>query len=141
MTPRHHRPVTRRRLLTALCGAVVAGPAISVIAPDALATPTSRPADTGPQESGALPLTIANATGAYGNASVHVYVVGTRDGHPVRVTPDDALARAQRKRGPRPAPGVAPRKRPTPGTPAARKNGLASSGRAASRRKAASRPA
>jgi hypothetical protein len=90
MTSRHHRPMTRRRLLTALCGAVVAGPTISVVAPYALATGT--PGDAAPQGPGALPLTVVNATGSYGNASVHLYVVGNRDGRQVRVTPDGALA-------------------------------------------------
>lgn len=88
MTSRHHRPMTRRRLLTALCGAVVAGPAISVVAPYALAGP----GDAAPQATGALPLTVVNATGAYANASVHLYVVGNRDGRQVRLTPDGTLA-------------------------------------------------
>ncbi|MYR59057.1 glycosyl hydrolase, partial [Streptomyces sp. SID625] len=45
-----------------------------------------------PAAAGALPLTIANDSGSYDNASVHVYIVGSQDGAQVRVTPDGTLA-------------------------------------------------
>jgi hypothetical protein len=92
-TPRHQQPMTRRRLFTALCGAAVAGPVASVLAPDALARGSKADtAATAADDAGGLPLTIANATGGYDNASVYVYVVGNKDGKQVRVTPDGGLA-------------------------------------------------
>jgi Beta-1,3-glucanase len=86
---RHQRPLTRRKLLTALAGAAVAGPVISVAAPNALALGTGV---TTPQAAGTLPLTITNSTGTYGNSSVYVYIVGNLDGRQVRVVPDGTLA-------------------------------------------------
>ncbi|MET9148835.1 beta-1,3-glucanase family protein [Streptomyces sp. NPDC004042] len=86
MTPRHQRPLGRRTFLTALGGAALAAPALAALAPRALAD-SARPA-----AAGALPLTIANNSGSYDNASVHVYIVGNQDGAQVRVTPDGTLA-------------------------------------------------
>ncbi|WP_030175347.1 beta-1,3-glucanase family protein [Streptomyces sp. NRRL S-813] len=88
MAPRHQRTLGRRKFLAALGGVAVAAPAAAVIAPHALAgTPsqTTAAADT-------LPLTIVNNTGSFGNASVHVYIVGNQDGRQVRVTPEGTLA-------------------------------------------------
>ncbi|GAA2442495.1 beta-1,3-glucanase family protein [Streptomyces glaucus] len=90
MTPRHRRPVGRRKLLFALGGAAVAAPAVAAIAPHALAG-TAPDADKA-EAAGALPLTIVNDTGAFGNANVHVYIVGNQGGRQVRVTPDGTLA-------------------------------------------------
>lgn len=84
MTPRHHRTVTRRKLLTAFAGAAVAGPAVAVAAPHAFGS-TARAAD-------ALPLTIVNNSGSFAGSSVYLYIVGNQDGKQVRVTPDGALA-------------------------------------------------
>ncbi len=92
MTPRHHRPMTRRKLLTALAGAAVAGPAIAVAAPHALATVASSNGSSTAGTDGKLPLTVVNKTGSYGNSSVHVYIVGNQGGRQVRVTPDGTLA-------------------------------------------------
>ncbi|MFJ7073818.1 beta-1,3-glucanase family protein [Streptomyces sp. NPDC098781] len=90
MTPRHQRPLGRRRLLFALGGAAVAVPAAATLAPYALAgTPAAGDASAA---AGPLPLTIVNDSGSFGNASVHVYVVGNQDGRQVRVTPDGTLA-------------------------------------------------
>ncbi|MFD8615215.1 beta-1,3-glucanase family protein [Streptomyces sp. NPDC059631] len=86
MAPRHQRPLGRRTFLTALGGAALAAPALAALAPRALAD-SARPA-----AAGALPLTIANDSGSYDNASVHVYIVGNQDGAQVRVTPDGTLA-------------------------------------------------
>ncbi|MEV6795606.1 beta-1,3-glucanase family protein [Streptomyces sp. NPDC051320] len=91
MTPRHHRPITRRKLLTALAGAAVAGPAIAVVAPHALAS-VAPGGGASPKAAGALPLKIVNNTGSYANSAVYLYVVGNQDGKQVRVTPDGALA-------------------------------------------------
>ncbi|MFJ8544000.1 glycoside hydrolase family 64 protein [Streptomyces sp. NPDC093586] len=90
MTPRHHRPLGRRKLLTAFGGAVVAAPAVAAVAPQALAgTGTGADSDaSAPEAGGALPLTIVNSTGSFGNADVHVYIVGNQDGRQVRVAPD-----------------------------------------------------
>ncbi|MEU3664485.1 glycoside hydrolase family 64 protein [Streptomyces sp. NPDC032940] len=90
MTPRHHRPLGRRKLLVALGGAVVAAPAVAAVAPHALAGTDSDAAV--PEAAGALPLTIVNSTGSFGNADVHVYIVGNQDGRQVRVTPDGTVA-------------------------------------------------
>ncbi|MGW0812148.1 beta-1,3-glucanase family protein [Streptomyces viridiviolaceus] len=90
MTPRHQRSLARRKLLVALGGAVVAAPAVAAVAPHALAG-TTPDAEAAPA-AGALPLTIVNSTGSFGNADVHVYIVGNQDGRQVRVTPDGTLA-------------------------------------------------
>ncbi|GHA17714.1 glycoside hydrolase family 64 protein [Streptomyces echinoruber] len=89
MTPRHQRDLSRRKLLFALSGAAVAIPAAAVIAPHALAGTTQQKTSAA---SGGLPLTIVNNSGSFGNASVHVYIVGNQDGRQVRVTPDGNLA-------------------------------------------------
>ncbi|MER5209701.1 glycoside hydrolase family 64 protein [Streptomyces sp. NPDC002838] len=90
MTPRHqHRP-GRRKLLFALGGAAVAAPAVAALAPHALAG-TADGSDAA-AAAAALPLTIVNGSGSFGNASVHVYIVGNQDGRQVRVTPDGTLA-------------------------------------------------
>ncbi|WP_405593888.1 beta-1,3-glucanase family protein [Streptomyces sp. NBC_01092] len=90
MTSRHQRPLGRRRLLFALGGAAVAVPVAATVAPYALAdTPAGGDA---PAAAGPLPLTIANDSGSFGNASVHLYIVGNQDGRQVRVTPDGTLA-------------------------------------------------
>ncbi|MFF7333824.1 beta-1,3-glucanase family protein [Streptomyces sp. NPDC008150] len=89
MTPRHQRSHSRRRVLFALGGAAVAVPAAAALAPYALADPSTGPA---PAAAGALPVTIVNSTGAYDNASVHVYIVGNVNGTQVRVTPDGTTA-------------------------------------------------
>ncbi|MFJ8754272.1 beta-1,3-glucanase family protein [Streptomyces sp. NPDC102441] len=90
MTPRHQLDVSRRKLLTALAGAAVAAPAIAVIAPHALAT--ADPENNGTKAAGALPLTIVNNSGSFGNSSVFLYIVGNQDGKQVRVTPEGSLA-------------------------------------------------
>ncbi|WP_328539016.1 beta-1,3-glucanase family protein [Streptomyces sp. NBC_00344] len=92
MAPRHHRPITRRKLLTAIAGAAVAGPAAAVVAPHALASVTSGSAGPAPRTAGALPLKVVNNTGSYTNSSVHLYIVGNQDGKQVRVTQDGALS-------------------------------------------------
>ncbi|MFE5812615.1 glycoside hydrolase family 64 protein [Streptomyces sp. NPDC056479] len=90
MAPRHQRPLGRRRLLLALGGAAVAVPAAATLAPYALAD-TSAAGDAS-VAAGPLPLTIVNDSGSFGNASVHLYIVGNQDGRQVRVTPDGTLA-------------------------------------------------
>ncbi|MFC4333327.1 beta-1,3-glucanase family protein [Streptomyces andamanensis] len=86
MAPRHQRPLGRRTFLTALGGTALAAPALAALAPRALAGPARSAA------AGALPLTIANDSGSFDNASVHVYIVGNQDGAQVRVTADGTLA-------------------------------------------------
>ncbi|MGI5441649.1 beta-1,3-glucanase family protein [Streptomyces shenzhenensis] len=86
MTARHQRSLARRKLLFALGGAAVAAPVVAALGPHALAGTDA------PKAAGALPLTIANDSGAFDNASVHVYVVGNQEGKQVRVTPDGTLA-------------------------------------------------
>ncbi|WP_329073561.1 beta-1,3-glucanase family protein [[Kitasatospora] papulosa] len=90
MPPRHQRDLSRRKLITALAGAVVAVPAAAVIAPHALAT--KDPAKGNSKAAGALPLTIVNNSGSFANTSVRVYVVGNQDGRQVRLTPEGTLA-------------------------------------------------
>ncbi|MFF6989187.1 beta-1,3-glucanase family protein [Streptomyces sp. NPDC010273] len=90
MTPRHQRPLGRRKLLFALGGAAVAAPAVAALAPYALADTKSM--ETNAAQAGALPLTLVNNSGSFDNASVHVYVVGNVDGKQVRVTPDGTIA-------------------------------------------------
>ncbi|MGQ4476413.1 glycoside hydrolase family 64 protein [Streptomyces sp. SAS_276] len=90
MTPRHQRPLGRRKLLFALGGAAVAAPAVAALAPYALADTKSM--ETNAAQAGALPLTLVNNSGSFDNASVHVYVVGNADGKQVRVTPDGTIA-------------------------------------------------
>ncbi|MET7386909.1 beta-1,3-glucanase family protein [Streptomyces sp. NPDC005529] len=89
MTPRHQRDLTRRKMLFALGGAAVAVPAIAVAGPYALAGPTDASTKAA---AGSLPLTVVNNSGFFGNASVHIYVVGNQDGQQVRVTQDGTLA-------------------------------------------------
>ncbi|MFI6013197.1 glycoside hydrolase family 64 protein [Streptomyces sp. NPDC051243] len=90
MTSRHQRGPGRRRLLLALGGAAVAVPTAAALAPYALA---GTPTDRGTRAAAAsLPLTIVNNSGSFGNANVHVYIVGNQDGRQVRVTPDGTLA-------------------------------------------------
>ncbi|WP_030543591.1 glycoside hydrolase family 64 protein [Streptomyces albus] len=85
MAPRHQRSLTRRKMLFALGGAAVAVPAIATVAPHALGgeARTSAP--------GSLPVTIANNSGSFDNASVHLYVVGNLDGRQVRLTPEGTV--------------------------------------------------
>jgi hypothetical protein len=90
MTPRHRHPLTRRTLLAGLGGAVVAAPAVAALAPHALAETNGSKA--APKAAAPLPLTLVNDSGSFGNASVHVYVVGNADGRQVRLTPDGTLA-------------------------------------------------
>ncbi|MGR3875010.1 glycoside hydrolase family 64 protein [Streptomyces graminifolii] len=90
MTPRHQRPLGRRKLLFALGGAAVAAPAVAALAPYALADTKSLETDAA--QAGALPLTLVNNSGSFDNASVHVYVVGNVDGRQVRVTQDGTIA-------------------------------------------------
>ncbi|MEV5545646.1 beta-1,3-glucanase family protein [Streptomyces sp. NPDC052309] len=92
MTPRHRHPLGRRKLLVALGGAAVAAPAVAAVAPHALAGTTGEDGAARAQAAGALPLTVVNSTGSFGNADVHVYIVGNQDGRQVRVTPDGTLA-------------------------------------------------
>ncbi|CAL9345033.1 Glucan endo-1,3-beta-glucosidase [Streptomyces sp. enrichment culture] len=92
MTARHQRPLGRRKLLVALGGAAVAAPAIAAIAPHALADNGSDAARAGTGAAGALPLTVVNETGSFGNGDVHLYVVGNVDGKQVRLAPDGTLA-------------------------------------------------
>ncbi|MGV9558551.1 beta-1,3-glucanase family protein [Streptomyces sp. NPDC003522] len=89
MSPRHQRNLTRRKMLFALGGAAVAVPAAAAVAPYALAGQTD---GAGTKAAGALPLTIANNSGAFGDTDVHVYIVGNQDGKQVRVTEDGTLA-------------------------------------------------
>ncbi|KUO02964.1 beta-1,3-glucanase family protein [Streptomyces caeruleatus] len=91
MTSRHQRQLGRRRLLLALGGTAVAVPAAAAVAPYALAG-TPEDGDTRAAAAAALPLTIVNDSGSFGNANVHVYIVGNQDGRQVRVTPDGTLA-------------------------------------------------
>ncbi|MEU3251779.1 glycoside hydrolase family 64 protein [Streptomyces sp. NPDC006997] len=86
MTARHQRQLGRRKLLFALGGAAVAVPAAAAIAPYALAD------DPDASTAAGLPLTVVNDTGTFGNAEVHLYIVGNQDGRQVRVTPDGGLA-------------------------------------------------
>lgn len=88
MASRHQRPLGRRRFLTVLGGAAVAAPAAAAIAPHAFA---DTPSGSGTSAARTLPLTIVNNSGAFGNASVHVYIVGNQGGRQVRVTPDGTL--------------------------------------------------
>ncbi|GHF00609.1 beta-1,3-glucanase family protein [Streptomyces fumanus] len=90
MTPRHQRRLGRRKLLVALGGAAVAAPVAAAVAPYALAGTDSGRAGT--RAAGALPLTVVNGTGSFGDADVHLYIVGNQDGRQVRVTPDGTLA-------------------------------------------------
>lgn len=94
MTPRHQRPLGRRKLLVALGGAVVAAPVAAAVAPHALAGVDADGDTAAPraEAAGALPLTIVNDTGSFGNADVHVYIVGNQDGRQVRLTPDGTVA-------------------------------------------------
>ncbi|MFE0819323.1 glycoside hydrolase family 64 protein [Streptomyces sp. NPDC058794] len=94
MTPRHQRPLGRRKLLAALGGAAVAAPVAAAVAPHALAGvgADGDPAAPRTEAAGALPLTLVNRTGSFGNADVHVYIVGNQDGTQVRVTPDGTVA-------------------------------------------------
>ncbi|GGS42634.1 beta-1,3-glucanase family protein [Streptomyces griseoviridis] len=93
MTPRHQRPLGRRKLLVALGGAAVAAPAVAALAPHALAGNATDGALTGAgAAAGALPLTVVNETGSFGDGDVHLYVVGNADGRQVRLTPDGTLA-------------------------------------------------
>ncbi|GGN79102.1 glycosyl hydrolase [Streptomyces albiflavescens] len=89
MTPRHQRNLSRRKLFIALGGAAVAAPAVGALAPYALAGTTDGSTKAA---AGSLPLTIANQSGSFDNASVHVYIVGNQDGKQVRVTQDGTLA-------------------------------------------------
>ncbi|MFE2260519.1 glycoside hydrolase family 64 protein [Streptomyces griseosporeus] len=89
MAPRHQRNLTRRKMLFALGGAAVGIPAIAAIAPHALAGQSEGQAATA---TGSLPVTVINNTGSFGNASVHLYVVGNADGKQVRLTPDGTIA-------------------------------------------------
>ncbi|GAB2782724.1 glycoside hydrolase family 64 protein [Streptomyces chlorus] len=91
MTPRHQRSLGRRKVLFALGGAAMAVPAAAALAPHALAetSPDMRPTAAA---AGTLPLTIVNNSGSFGNANVHLYIVGNQDGRQVRVTPDGTLA-------------------------------------------------
>lgn len=91
MTPRHQRNLGRRKVLFALGGAAVAIPAAAAIAPHALADQSGE-RKAGPAAAGALPLTIVNNSGSFGNANVHVYIVGNVDGRQVRVTPEGTVA-------------------------------------------------
>ncbi|MEU3146217.1 MULTISPECIES: beta-1,3-glucanase family protein [unclassified Streptomyces] len=90
MTPRHQRSLGRRKVLFALGGAAVAVPA-AALAPHALAeaSPDTRSATAA---TGPLPLTVVNDSGSFGNANVHLYIVGNQDGRQVRVAPDGSLA-------------------------------------------------
>jgi hypothetical protein len=89
MAPRHQRSLTRRKMLFALGGAAVGVPAIAAIAPHALA---GQGGGSATAAAGALPVTVVNDSGSFGNGSVHLYVVGNADGKQVRLTPDGTLA-------------------------------------------------
>ncbi|KOT40777.1 glycosyl hydrolase [Streptomyces caelestis] len=89
MTPRHQRDLGRRKVLFALGGAAVALPAAAAIAPHALADQSGE--QKAGAAAGALPLTIVNDSGSFGNANVHLYIVGNVDGRQVRVTPEGAV--------------------------------------------------
>ncbi|MCZ4611816.1 beta-1,3-glucanase family protein [Streptomyces sp. Lzd4kr] len=90
MTSRHQRPLGRRRLLFALGGAAVAVPVAATVAPYALAGTTA--GGDAKAAAGSLPLTIANGSGSFDNANVHLYIVGNQDGKQVRLTPEGTLA-------------------------------------------------
>ncbi|QOV40679.1 glycosyl hydrolase [Streptomyces ferrugineus] len=90
MTSRHQRRLGRRRLLFTLGGAAVAVPAAATMGPYALAGTSA--GNGAPAAAGPLPLTIVNDSGSFGNANVHLYIVGNQDGRQVRVTPDGTLA-------------------------------------------------
>ncbi|EGX56506.1 glycosyl hydrolase [Streptomyces zinciresistens K42] len=90
MTSRHQRHLGRRRMLFALGGAAVAVPAVATVAPYALADTSADAAS--PTAADTLPLTIVNGSGSFGNANVHLYIVGNQDGRQVRVTPEGTLA-------------------------------------------------
>ncbi|MFC8867521.1 beta-1,3-glucanase family protein [Streptomyces sp. NPDC057148] len=94
MTPRHQRPLGRRKLLVSLGGAAVAAPVAAAVAPHALAGVGADGGTAAPraEAAGALPMTLVNGTGSFGNADVHVYIVGSQDGTQVRVTPDGTVA-------------------------------------------------
>jgi hypothetical protein len=93
MTPRHQRTtVGRRTLLVTLGGAVVAAPATAALASYALADTAGDSGGAATAAAGALPLTLVNDSGSFGNTNVHVYIVGNQDGRQVRVTPDGTLA-------------------------------------------------
>ncbi|MZE79175.1 glycoside hydrolase family 64 protein [Streptomyces xinghaiensis] len=85
MAPRHQRNLTRRKMLFALGGAAVAVPAIATLTPYAIG------GEAGTSAAGSLPVTIANNSGSFGNASVHLYVVGNLDGRQVRLTPEGTV--------------------------------------------------
>ncbi|MFF6814201.1 glycoside hydrolase family 64 protein [Streptomyces sp. NPDC012403] len=91
MTPRHQRSLGRRKVLFALGGAAVAIPAAAAIAPHALADQSGEQ-KAGTAAAGALPLTVVNNSGSFGNANVHLYIVGNVDGRQVRVTPEGTVA-------------------------------------------------
>jgi len=78
------RGITRRNLLRVAGGAALAVPALSALSPDAFAESIDAVADTA--AAGGLPLAVVNRSGEFNNSSVHVYIVGTRNGRPVRVT-------------------------------------------------------
>ncbi|MFI2510782.1 glycoside hydrolase family 64 protein [Streptomyces sp. NPDC018972] len=90
MTPRHQRSLGRRKVLFALGGAAVALPAAAAIAPHALADQSGE--QKAGTAAGALPLTVVNNSGSFGNANVHLYIVGNVDGRQVRVTPEGTVA-------------------------------------------------
>lgn len=78
-----HRGVSRRGLLRGAAGAAVAAPAVGLLGGRVLGGPsTARAAQ------GALPLTIVNETGAFDNASIHVYIIGNDGERQVWVTPE-----------------------------------------------------
>ncbi|MGY0071500.1 glycoside hydrolase family 64 protein [Streptomyces sp. QTS137] len=91
MTPRHQRTLGRRKVLFALGGAAVALPVGAAIAPHALADQSGEQGAEA-AAAGALPLTIVNNSGSFGNGNVHLYIVGNADGRQVRVAPDGSLA-------------------------------------------------
>ncbi|MFJ9820346.1 beta-1,3-glucanase family protein [Streptomyces sp. NPDC101151] len=83
MTPPDSHLFTRRRLLTSMAGAAVAGSAIVSAAPrtfaasdDGLAAEAAR----------SLPLTVVNHSGEFADRSVHLYIVGSKADRQVRVT-------------------------------------------------------
>ncbi|NGO70229.1 beta-1,3-glucanase family protein [Streptomyces boncukensis] len=77
--------ITRRNLLRTAAAAAVATPAAAVLAAQAGGA-------TGGGKAAAMPLRIVNRTGAYDNASIHVYIVGNDGTRQVRVTPEGELA-------------------------------------------------
>ncbi|MBQ0849436.1 glycosyl hydrolase [Streptomyces sp. BH-SS-21] len=83
MTHDHPREIARRSILRAVGGAALAGPALLAAAPSSFAASAVQPVSEEPDalESAAagnrLPLTVVNHSGTHGNASVHVYIVGT----------------------------------------------------------------